>query len=50
MTLYVVCPDCGYILFKLGDGSNAERNTARKAVSLRVDFLHFMLTAFYGRL
>ncbi len=24
MTNYIVCPDCGYKLFKLGDGSNAE--------------------------
>ncbi len=24
MINYVVCPDCGYKLFKLGDGSNAE--------------------------
>ncbi len=22
MTNYIVCPDCGYKLFKLGDGSN----------------------------
>ena len=21
---YIVCPDCGYKLFKLGDGSNVE--------------------------
>ncbi len=24
MTNYVVCPECGYKLFKLGDGSNSE--------------------------
>ncbi len=24
MTNYIVCPECGYKLFKLGDGSNAE--------------------------
>ncbi len=24
MTSYIVCPDCGYKLFKAGDGSNAE--------------------------
>lgn len=24
MTNYVVCPECGYKLFKLGDGSNVE--------------------------
>lgn len=24
MTYYTVCPDCGYKLFKVGDGSNVE--------------------------
>lgn len=24
MTYYVVCPECGYKLLKVGDGSNAE--------------------------
>jgi len=24
MTYYTVCPDCGYKLFKAGDGSNVE--------------------------
>ncbi len=24
MTYYVVCPECGYKLFKLGDGSTIE--------------------------
>ncbi len=24
MTSYIVCPDCGYKLFKAGDGLNAE--------------------------
>lgn len=24
MTNYIVCPECGYKLFKLGDGSNVE--------------------------
>ena len=29
MTNYIVCPDCGYKLFKAGDGSNVEDDLQR---------------------
>lgn len=36
MTNYVVCPECGYKLFKLGDSSNAEIYCPKCRLKLRI--------------
>lgn len=36
MTNYIVCPDCGYKLFKLGDGSNVEIYCPKCKLKLRI--------------
>ena len=37
MTSYVVCPDCGYKLFKAGDGSNVEIYCPKCKVKLQIE-------------
>ncbi len=37
MTSYVVYPDCGYKLFKLGDGSNAEIYCPKCKLKLQIE-------------
>jgi len=36
MTNYIVCPECGYKLFKLGDGSNVEIRCSKCKLKLRI--------------
>lgn len=36
MTYYTVCPDCGYKLFKAGDGSNVEIYCPKCRLKLRI--------------
>ncbi len=36
MTNYIVCPECGYKLFKLGDGSNAEIYCPKYKLKLQI--------------
>ncbi len=36
MISYVVCPDCGYKLFKAGDGSNVETYCLKCRLKLRI--------------
>lgn len=36
MTYYTVCPDCGYKLFKAGDGSNVEIYCPKCKLKLRI--------------
>ena len=37
MTNYIVCPDCGYKLFKLGDGSNVEIYCPKCKTKLQIE-------------
>lgn len=37
MTYYVVCPECGYKLFKAGDGSNVEIYCPKCKAKLQIE-------------
>ncbi len=37
MTNYIVCPDCGYKLFKAGDGSNVEILCPKCKLKLQIE-------------
>lgn len=37
MINYIVCPECGYKLFKLGDGSNAEIFCSKCQLKLQIE-------------
>jgi len=37
MTNCIVCPDCGYKLFKLGDGSNVEIYCPKCKAKLQIE-------------
>ena len=37
MINYIVCPECGYKLFKLGDGSNAEIFCPKCKLKLQIE-------------
>ena len=37
MTNYIVCPDCGYKLFKAGDGSNVEIYCPKCKAKLQIE-------------
>ncbi len=37
MTNYIVCPECGYKLFKTGDGSNVEIYCPKCKAKLQIE-------------
>ena len=43
MTNYIVCPECGYKLFKLGDGSNAVIHETRHEKPARCAWTFYIL-------
>ncbi len=44
MTSYIVCPDCGYKLFKAGDGSNVEILCPKCKLKLQIEIKDVKIT------
>ncbi len=44
MTNYIVCPECGYKLFKLGDGSNVEIYCPKCKAKLQIEIKDSKIT------